>query len=98
MTPPKNYLIDMDGVLLKGGTVIPGAEQFVERLKARGAEFLVLTNNPMYTPRDLAHRMHITGLEIPEERIFTSAMATARFLGAQKPNGTAFVIGESGLT
>jgi NagD protein len=98
MTAPKNYLIDMDGVLLKGRTVIPGAEQFVERLKTRGAEFLVLTNNPMYTPRDLAHRMHIIGLEIPKERIFTSAMATARFLGTQKPKGTAFVIGESGLT
>jgi NagD protein len=98
VTAPKNYLIDMDGVLLKGGTIIPGAEQFVERLKTRGAEFLVLTNNPMYTPRDLAHRMRIAGLDIPEERIFTSAMATARFLGAQRPGGTAFVIGESGLT
>jgi NagD protein len=98
MTPPKNYLIDMDGVLLRGGTVIPGSEQFIERLKARGAEFLVLTNNPMYTPRDLAHRMQIIGLDIPTERIFTSAMATARFLQSQRPEGTAFVIGESGLT
>ena len=98
MAAPKNYLIDMDGVLLKGKTVIPGAEQFIERLKARGAEYLVLTNNPLYTPRDLAHRMRITGLEIPTERIFTSAMATARFLETQKPEGTAFVIGESGLT
>ena len=98
MTAQKNYLMDMDGVLLKGGTVIPGAEQFVERLKERGAEFLVLTNNPMYTPRDLAHRMHIIGLDIPAERIFTSAMATARFLATQRPKGTAFVIGESGLT
>ena len=98
MTALKNYLMDMDGVLLKGGTVVPGAEQFVERLKARGAEYLVLTNNPMYTPRDLAHRMHIIGLDIPAERIFTSAMATARFLSTQRPKGTAFVIGESGLT
>jgi NagD protein len=98
MADPKNYLIDMDGVLLKGGTTIPGAGQFIARLKERGAEFLILTNNPMYTPRDLAHRMHIIGLKVPPERIFTSAMATARFLGTQKPKGTAFVIGESGLT
>jgi NagD protein len=98
MTAPKNYLIDMDGVLLMGGTVIPGAGQFIERLVTRGAEFLVLTNNPMYTPRDLAHRMHIIGLDVPAERIFTSAMATARFLQTQKPEGTAFVVGESGLT
>jgi NagD protein len=98
MQPPKNYLIDMDGVLVSGRTIIPGADQFLQRLKARKAEYLVLTNNPVYTPGDLAHRLQTTGLDIPAERLFTSAMATARFLQSQKPNGTAFVIGESGLT
>jgi NagD protein len=94
----KNYLIDMDGVLVSGRTIIPGADEFIARLQASGAEFLVLTNNPLYTPGDLAHRFKIIGLDIPAERIFTSAMATARFLRSQKPNATAFVIGESGLT
>lgn len=94
----KNYLIDMDGVLVSGRTIIPGADQFVARLQASGAEFLVLTNNPLYTPGDLAHRFRLIGLDIPAERIFTSAMATARFLRSQKANATAFVIGESGLT
>jgi NagD protein len=94
----KNYLTDMDGVLVSGSKIIPGADDFIERLKRREAEFLVLTNNPLYTPRDLAHRLQTIGLDVPAERIFTSAMATARFLQAQKPEGTAFVIGESGLT
>jgi NagD protein len=94
----KNYLIDMDGVLVSGRTIIPGADLFIERLQASGAEFLVLTNNPLYTPGDLAHRFRLIGLDIPAERIFTSAMATARFLRSQKANATAFVIGESGLT
>ena len=94
----KNYLIDMDGVLVSGRAIIPGADQFVARLKERQVEFLVLTNNPLYTPGDLAHRLQAMGLNIPAERIFTSAMATARFLDSQKPKGTAFVIGESGLT
>ena len=94
----KSYLIDMDGVLLRGSALVPGADVFIERLRERGLEYLVLTNNPMYTPRDLAHRMHISGLEVPAERIFTSAMATARFLQSQRAEGTAFVIGESGLT
>ena len=94
----RNYLIDMDGVLVRGKTLIPGADGFIARLKAAGAEFLVTTNNPMYTPRDLAHRFGLIGLDIPMERIFTSAMATARFLRSQRPGGTAFVIGESGLT
>lgn len=95
---PKNYVIDMDGVLISGRTVVPGADQFIEQLKARGGEYLVLTNNPVYTPGDLAHRLQTMGLDVPAERIFTSALATARFLRTQKPEGTAFVIGESGLT
>jgi NagD protein len=94
----RNYLIDMDGVLISGRQMIPGADRFIARLQEAGSEFLVLTNNPIYTPRDLAHRLHLMDLDISEERIFTSAMATARFLHSQRPTGTAFVIGESGLT
>ncbi|MCS6910817.1 MAG: HAD-IIA family hydrolase [Anaerolineales bacterium] len=94
----KHYLIDMDGVLVSGRKLIPGADRFIERLKANGSEWLVLTNNPLYTPRDLSYRLHTIGLDIPAERIFTSGLATARFLHSQRPNGKAFVIGESGLT
>ncbi len=93
-----NYLIDMDGVLISGDTVIPGADQFVERLNASQGKYLVLTNNPIYTPKDLAHNLMKMGMDIPPELIFTSAMATAQFLQKQRPNGTAYVIGESGLT
>jgi NagD protein len=94
----QNILMDMDGVLVRGRTAIPGAAEFIAQLNARAVPYLVLTNNPLYTPRDLAHRLHTTELAVPEERIFTSAIATARFLQAQHPHGKAFVIGESGLT
>lgn len=94
----QNFIIDMDGVLITGNQIIPGADKFIARLEELGREYLVLTNNPMYTPRDLAHRLQSIGLEIPSRRIFTSAMATANFLHSQRPNGTAFVIGEAGLT
>ncbi len=94
----KNYLIDMDGVLVTGRTLIPGADQFIERMRTCGTKFLILTNNPLYTQRDLEHRLNSIGLKVPAESIFTSAIATARFLQSQNPNGTAFVIGESGLT
>jgi NagD protein len=94
----KNYLIDMDGVLVKGKTPIPGATDFIEKMIQRNIKFLILTNNPLYTQRDLEHRLTTIGLKVPAESIFTSAIATARFLQNQKPNGTAFVIGESGLT
>jgi len=94
----KDYLIDMDGVLISGARLIPGADRFIERLKTRGSQYLVLTNNPIYTPGDLAHRLGSQGLDVPQDRIFTSAIATARFLHSQRPRGKAFVIGESGLT
>ena len=94
----KNYLIDMDGVLISGKTLIPGANAFIEKLKSKGIKFLVLTNNSIYTQVDLAHRLKTIGLEIEAEQIFTSAMATAAFMKSQKDRGSAFVIGETGLT
>jgi NagD protein len=94
----RSWLMDMDGVLVREEHAIPGADRFIARLRERGTPFLVLTNNSMYTSRDLAARLRASGLEVPEEAIWTSALATARFLEAQRPKGTAFVIGEAGLT
>jgi len=94
----KNVITDMDGVLIKGAKIIPGAEKFISRLQKLEKEYLVLTNNSIYTPRDLAHRLNSIGMDIPVERIFTSAIATARFMKRQRPEGTAYVIGETGLT
>jgi NagD protein len=94
----KNYLTDMDGVLLRGTTLIPGAIEFIQRLRINDLPFLILTNNSQYTPRDLQVRLLYMGLEVPPEVIFTSALATAQFLHSQRPEGRAFVIGESGLT
>jgi NagD protein len=94
----KSYLIDMDGVLIHGSALIPGADDFINRLVEEKRKFLILTNNPLYTTRDLAHRLQLSGLSIPEESIYTSALATASFLEKQRPNGTAFVIGELGLS
>lgn len=88
----------MDGVLVRGRTAVEGAQDFLRRLEEAGRRYLVLTNNPMYTPADLSHRLSRMGLEVSAECIFTSAMATARFLDSQRPGGSAFVVGESGLT
>jgi len=90
--------MDMDGVLVRGRTPIPGAVEVIRRFNEEETPYLVLTNNPLYTPGDLAHRLQSEGLNVPADRIFTSALATARFLSSQRPNGKAFVIGESGLT
>jgi NagD protein len=90
--------MDMDGVLVREQAPIPGADRFLSMLRERGTPFLVLTNNSIYTRRDLAARLRTSGLHVPEESIWTSALATGRFLQEQRPGGSAFVIGESGLT
>jgi NagD protein len=92
------WLIDMDGVIVQEEHPIDGAARFLDRLRERGTPFLVLTNNSIYTRRDLAARLKLSGVDVPEDAIWTSALATARFLDDQRPGGSAFVIGEAGLT
>ena len=91
------FLIDMDGVIYRGKQLMPGAEQFIARLLDENIPFVFLTNNSQRTRRDVATKLNRMGIDVTEEHIFTCAMATARFLAAQKPGGTAFVIGEGGL-
>jgi NagD protein len=94
----ESWLSDMDGVLVHEGQPVPGADEFIRRLRESGRPFLVLTNNSIYTPRDLSVRLRMAGLEVPPESIWTSALATAKFLADQRPGGSAYVIGEAGLT
>ncbi|MFD7733620.1 HAD-IIA family hydrolase [Kitasatospora phosalacinea] len=96
--PIETWLTDMDGVLIHEGVPIPGADAFIKRLRDSGKPFLVLTNNSIYTQRDLHARLARMGLDVPAEHIWTSALATAKFLDDQRPGGTAYVIGEAGLT
>jgi NagD protein len=96
--PIECWLTDMDGVLVHEGQALPGAADFLQRLVDRERRFLVLTNNSIFTPRDLAARLVRAGLNVPEKSIWTSALATADFLSDQVPGGSAYVIGEAGLT
>ena len=96
--PLPSFLMDMDGVLVHEEHAIPGADQWIKALTEAGLPFLVLTNNSIYTPRDLSARLRRSGIELPPDRIWTSALATARFLHDQRPRGSAFAIGEAGLT
>jgi NagD protein len=91
------YLIDMDGVIYRGGELIPGADRFIGQLLDREVPFKFLTNNSQRTRRDVAMKLRPLGIHVEEQHIYTCAMATARFLAEQKPHGTAYVIGEGGL-
>jgi NagD protein len=96
--PVESWLTDMDGVLVHEERAIPGASEFITTLQASEKKFLVLTNNSIFTPRDLRARLLAGGIDVPEDKIWTSALATAQFLDDQRPGGTAYVIGEAGLT
>jgi NagD protein len=96
--PISAWLTDMDGVLIHEGRLIPGADEFIRALQEQQLRFLVLTNNSIYTPRDLRARLRHAGIDLPEEAIWTSALATAQFLDSQRPSGSAYVLGEAGLT
>ncbi|MGW2256898.1 HAD-IIA family hydrolase [Streptomyces sp. NPDC004749] len=96
--PIESWLTDMDGVLMHEGIPVPGADAFIKKLGESGRPFLVLTNNSIYTARDLHARLNRIGLDVPEQNIWTSALATAKFLDDQHPGGSAYVIGEAGLT
>jgi NagD protein len=97
-SPIECWLTDMDGVLVHEERALTGATEFLDRLRQKQRPFLVLTNNSIYTPRDLAARLARAGLQVPEEAIWTSALATATFVADQLPGGSAYVIGEAGMT
>lgn len=91
------FLLDMDGVIYSGAKLIPGAAEFILRLRSHRIPFRFLTNNSQRARRDVALKLVRLGIPAYEGEVFTCAMATARFLASQKPGGTAYVIGEHGL-
>ncbi len=93
----KGFICDMDGVIYRGSELLPGVTEFVDWLNRENKEYLFLTNNSRYTPRELAQRVKMLGLDITEDHFYTSALATASFISEQKPDPTAFVLGEAGL-
>lgn len=98
MRTVRAVLMDMDGVVIHGDHLIEGAKELIQRLQSHDIKYLILTNNSIYTQRDLAARLRVMGLDVPPEALYTSALATARFLADQHPDGSAYVVGESGLT
>jgi NagD protein len=95
----RTWLTDMDGVLVHEEVPIPGAKEFIDTLRASATPFLVLTNNSLFTPAEIRERLlRSGGIDVPEMSIWTSALATAQFLTEQRPGGSAYVVGESGLT
>ena len=91
------FICDMDGVIYHGNQILPGVTEFIQWLQEEKKEYLFLTNNSGYTPRELNQKLARMGLDVPEEHFYTSALATAAFLKEQAPGCSVFAIGEAGL-
>ncbi len=93
----KGFICDMDGVIYHGNQILPGVWEFIQWMQDENKEYLFLTNNSGYTPRELNQKLARMGLDVPEEHFYTSALATAAFLRQQAPGCSVFAIGEAGL-
>lgn len=93
----QGLLIDMDGVIYGGDFLIPGADTFINKLLQDKVPFAFMTNNSQRTPLDAVRKLRKLGIEVTENHVYTSAMATSKFLASQIPKGTAYVLGEGGL-
>ena len=93
----KGFICDMDGVIYHGNRILPDVAEFIQWLHDEKKEYLFLTNNSGYTPRELNQKLGRMGLDVPEEHFYTSALATAAFLKEQSPGCSVFAIGEAGL-
>ncbi len=91
------FICDMDGVIYHGNKILPGVKEFIQWLQRENKRFLFLTNSSQRTQRDLQAKLRNMGIDVEESHFYTSALATAHFVASQKPKGSAFVIGESGL-
>jgi NagD protein len=91
------FIIDMDGVIYHGNMLLPGVTEFLAWLETSGKKYLFLTNSPERTPKELHEKMARLGINVGEDHFYTSALATASFLANQKPNGSAYIIGDAGL-
>ncbi|OQY33526.1 MAG: HAD family hydrolase [Spirochaetaceae bacterium 4572_59] len=94
----KAFICDMDGVIYHGNRLLPGVPEFINWLRKEDKKFLFLTNSSERSPRELQQKLSRLGVEVSEENFYTSALATADFLKNQCPGGSAYVIGEAGLT
>ncbi len=93
----KGFVCDMDGVIYHGNKLLPGVKEFVDWLIRENKKFLFLTNSSERTRKELQEKLARMGIVVDEKVFYTSALATATFLAAQKPNGSAYIIGEAGL-
>jgi NagD protein len=93
----QGLLIDMDGVIYAGDVMIPGADSFIANLLKKDIPFMFMTNNSQRTPLEVTRKLKKLGIVVSEKHVYTSAMATGKFLAGQEPNGTAYVLGEGGL-
>lgn len=93
----KGYLIDLDGTVYRGNEKIDAAVVFVKRLEEQGIPYLFVTNNSSKRRGEVAEKLQSLGVPASEEHVFTTSMATARYIAERSSYKKIYVIGEEGL-
>jgi 4-nitrophenyl phosphatase len=94
----RGFVFDMDGVLYRGDERLPGVAEILDALTVRGREYMLATNNSMATPESYVAKLGRMGIEVPADRILTSALATRDYLlETLPPDAGLFVIGMPAL-
>jgi 4-nitrophenyl phosphatase len=94
----QGMIVDLDGVIWRGESLLHGAVSFFKELNQRSIPYVIATNNASTTPEHFFKRAQTFGLDVQQERILTSAQAAVHFLHDQFPNAASvFAIGEEGL-
>lgn len=91
------YLIDLDGTMYRGNEPIDGAATFIHKLNEKNIPYLFLTNNSTSTQENVAQKLTSMGIDTTADHVFTSSLATAKYIKQKKTSARCMVIGEQGL-
>jgi 4-nitrophenyl phosphatase len=90
--------LDLDGVVYRGGMVLPGVPQALAEVLRRGLDLRYVSNNSTAHRETVAERLVRMGAPASAERVLTSGFVTGRWLRERLSEGTpVLVVGEGGL-
>ncbi|MEM1867441.1 MAG: HAD-IIA family hydrolase [Candidatus Methanomethylicaceae archaeon] len=93
----KGYLLDLDGTVYRGEMLIPGAQEAIKTLRARGRKIIFISNKPLYSRADYADKLSRLGIPAEEKDVINSSFVLAQYLAKEAPGSRVFAIGEPPL-
>src|ERR1700694_5288481 len=97
MLPYTTYLIDLDGVIYRGNTLLPGAQEFVAWLDANSRKYLYITNTSFASGAQVLTKLTRLGISADTTHLLTAGQAAVQNIARRFPKGTVYVVGEEPL-